>query len=124
MIQPWESNLRPPALPSSALPTELILPRQKKKRKRQKTNKHKQTKKEWFGDPQRLILNLHSFIRGRASLDNNTCVTHLICANLYHDAIFDFNNQKVSKSTGTGFLRNAHGQSIATRPTLTVTHKK
>ena len=96
----------------------------KKKRKRQKTNKHKQTKKEWFGDPQRLILNLHSFIRGRASLDNNTCVTHLICANLYHDAIFDFNNQKVSKSTGTGFLRNAHGQSIATRPTLTVTHKK
>ena len=57
MIQPWESNLRPPALPSSALPTELILPRQKKKRKRQKTNKHKQTKKEWFGDPQRLILN-------------------------------------------------------------------
>ena len=28
LIQPWESNPRPPALPSSALPTELILPRQ------------------------------------------------------------------------------------------------
>ena len=96
----------------------------KKTQKTKNKHKHKQTKKEWPGDPQSLILYLHSFIRGRASLDNNTCVTHLICANLYHDAIFDFNNQKVSKSTGTGFLRNAHGQSIATRPTLTVTHKK
>ena len=28
---------------------------------------------------------------------------------LYHDTMFDFNNQKVSKASGIGLRRNPHG---------------